>query len=61
MITGNKTFLDELNKEIDKKIDMIETGNMEHVVRLKKADYAVSLIIILISLIALVWAYFCLC
>lgn len=61
MITGNKTFLDELNKEIDKKIDMIETGNMEYVVRLKKADYAVSLIIILISLIALVWAYFCLC
>lgn len=61
MAKVNKEFMDELNKEIDKKIDLIENGKMEPVTRLTKFDYTLSLVIIIISFIALVWAYFCLC
>lgn len=61
MAKENNTFIDELNKEIDKKIDLIENGKMEPVTRLTKGDYILSTIIIIISFILLVWAYFCLC
>lgn len=57
----NSTFLDSLNKEIDRKIELIEAGKMETVTRLTKFDYVLSVVIIIISFLALVWAYFCLC
>lgn len=61
MEKDNNIFLDSLNKEIDRKIALIEAGKMEMVTRLTAFDYILSVVITIISFVAMVWAYFCLC
>ncbi len=53
----DELFIKSLNKEIDRKIDIIEAGKMEPVIRMKKFDYVLSAIIIMASLILLVVQY----
>lgn len=50
-------FMNNLNKAIDHKIAMIDAGKMEPVPRFTKFDFALSAIISLSSLVALILAY----
>lgn len=56
--TKRDEFMKTLNEEIDRRIQIINAGEMEPVIRMKKFDYVLSGIIMAVSFVSLVGVYF---
>lgn len=58
---GKVDFMEELNVEIEKRIDIMEADDYEGVPELQKSDFILTGVLIAVCTLALVFAYNFMC